>query len=104
MKNLTSYWIEINIDEIYISERKTPLLKGQQLEVQMINGDITKWQRIIDGIPHKWQRIIIDGIPHKNLFLFKDKTYTISSLIGMNYISDITGQIERDNKLKQLGI
>ncbi len=96
MKNLTSYWIEINIDEIYIyGITKTPILKGQQLEegqqleVQMINGEA---------------KIIIDGIPHKNLFLFKDKTYTIASLIGMNYISDITGQIERDNKLKQLGI
>ncbi len=85
-----TYWIEINIDGIYIyGITKTPILKRQQLEVQMINGEA---------------KIIIDGIPHKNLLLFKDKTYTIASLIGMNYISDITEQIERDNKLKQLGL
>jgi hypothetical protein len=89
MRNKMTYWIEINIDEIYLYGKKTPLLKDQQLEVQMINGEA---------------KIIIDGIPHKNLLLFKDKTYTISSLIGMNYISDITGQIERNNKLNKLGI
>ena len=88
MKNWTTYWIEINIDGIYIyGITKTPILKGQQLEVQMINGEA---------------KIIIDGIPHKNLFLFRDKTYTISSLIGMGYISDITKQIERNEKIEQI--
>jgi len=88
MKNWTTYWIEINIDGIYIyGITKTPILKGQQLEVQMINGEA---------------KIIIDGIPHKNLFLFRDKTYTISSLIGMGYISDITQQIERNEKIEQI--
>lgn len=88
MKNWTTYWIEINIDGIYIyGITKTSILKGQQLEVQMINGEA---------------KIIIDGIPHKNLFLFKDKTYTISSLIGMGYISDITQQIERNEKIEQI--
>ncbi len=88
MKNWTTYWIEINIDGIYIyGITKTPILKGQQLEVQMINGEA---------------KIIIDGIPHKNLFLFRDKTYTISSLIGMGYISDITKQVERNEKIKKI--
>ena len=88
MKNWTTYWIEINIDGIYIyGITKTPILKGQQLEVQMINGEA---------------KIIIDGIPHKNLFLFRDKTYTISSLIGMEYISDITKQVERNEKIKKI--
>ena len=91
MKNSTTYWIEINIDEIYIDGKKTPLLKGQIIEVEMINGEA-----------NLILKIIIDNIPHKNLFLFKDKTYTIASLIGMNYISDITKQIERNNKLEQL--
>lgn len=94
MKNSTTYWIEINIDGLYIyGITKTPILKGQQLEegqqleVQMINGEA---------------KIIIDGIPHKNLFLFRDKTYTISSLIGMEYISDITKQVERNEKIKKI--